>query len=371
MSLTPEQVAKPLKISKRIQETPDAVSLVLEIPRELKSLFRYQAGQFVSFFLTIDGETISRSYSLSCSPLIDVEFKITVKKVPGGKGSTYLCDQAKEGDILLTTPPAGHFFKPVMAEGLHYLLFAAGSGITPVYSIMKTVLEASPLNRVTLVYCNRNEEGIIYRTELEGWLKKHDGRLEIVHTLTKPSSSWKGNCGRLNDALAQQVIDKALAQKLPLDCYMCGPTDFMNSIKSVLEKNQVPKERIHIEDFGIAIHKAAAKTGPDVKQHWTFIGPDKETGTPEKLIVQLNGETIEVAAVAGQNIVETLLQAGAQPPYSCLDGACMACMGKIQEGRVYQEDPGILTDDNIANCESLTCQAKPLSRIVKVSYDNL
>ncbi len=370
MSLTPEQIGKRLKISKRIQETPDAVSLVLDIPPELKTLFRYQAGQFVSFFLTINGETIARSYSLSCSPLIDTEFKITVKKVQGGKGSTFLCEQVKEGETLLTTPPAGHFFKPVMSD-LHYLLFAAGSGITPVYSIMKTVLESSPNNRVTLIYCNRNEEGIIYSQELDGWIKKYAGRLEIVHTLTKPSAAWKGHTGRLNDTLTQQVIDQALTHKLPLDCYMCGPTDFMNSIKAVLEKNRVPKEKIHIEDFGIAIHKAAAKAGPDVKEHWTFIGPDKEQAAPEKWVVQLNGETIEVAAVAGQNLVETLLQAGAQPPYSCLDGACMACMGKIQEGLVYQEDPGILTDDNIANCESLTCQAKPLSRIVKVSYDNL
>lgn len=368
MSLTPEQIAKPLKIAKRIQETPDAVSLVLEIPADLRTAFRYQAGQFVSFFLKIQGETISRSYSLSCSPLLDSEFKITVKKVSGGKGSTHLCEQVKAGDTLLTTPPAGHFFKPIMSDA-HYLLFAAGSGITPVYSILKTVLETSKANRATLVYCNRNEESIIYRQELEEWVKRFEGRLEVVQTLTQPTSAWKGRTGRLNEALVQTVYDKAKTSGLAIDSYMCGPADFMNLIRTTLEKNQLPKERIHIEDFGTAVHKPAA--GPKVNDSWTFIGPDDVKEQPEKIIAQINGETLEIAAKPGRNIVETLLEAGAQPPYSCLDGACMACLAKIQEGRVYQEDPGILTDDNVGNCEALTCQAKPLSRIVKLSYDNI
>jgi len=367
MSLAPSQVGKPLTIKKRIQETPDAVSLVLDIPSELKSAFRYQAGQFVSFFLTINGETISRSYSLSTSPLVDQEFKVTIKKVPGGRGSTFLCDQVKEGDTLLTTPPAGHFFKPQALDAAHYLLFAAGSGITPVYSILKTVLEASSKNKVTLVYCNRTEDRIIYRKELDEWCAKYGERLTIIHTLTKPSSSWKGRTGRLSDTLTREVVAGAKNSQLPLDCYLCGPTDFMNLIKGTLEASGVNKNNIHIEDFGLSVHKA----GPKVEEGWTFIGPDKVTEAPEKIIAQINGETIETEAKPGVNIVETLLQAGAQPPYSCLDGACMACMGKIQEGRVYQEDPGILSDDNINNCEALTCQAKPLSRIVKVSYDNL
>lgn len=368
MALTPEQVGKPLKVVRRIQETPDAVSLVLEIPPEFKTQFRYQAGQFVSFFLTFGAETISRSYSLSTSPLTDAEFKVTIKKVPGGRGSTYLCEQVKEGDTLLTTPPAGHFFKPSASDAAHYLLFAAGSGITPVFSIMKTVLEASSRNKVTLVYCNRSEDGIIYRQELETWAGKFGERLNVIHTLTKPSSSWKGRSGRLGEELTREVLSSAKASGLALDCYLCGPTEFMNSIKATLESGGVDRSGIHIEDFGLAVHKPQ---GPKVDDAWTFIGPNNVTEQPEKIIAQINGETIEVAAKPGQNILETLLQAGAQPPYSCLDGACMACMGKIQEGRVYQEDPGILADENIKNCEALTCQAKPLSRIVKVSYDNL
>lgn len=371
--MTPEQLSKPLKVKKRIQETPDAVSLVLDIPAELKSQFRYSAGQFVSFFLTINGEKLSRSYSIPCSPLTDTELKITVKKVQGGKGSTFLCEHVKEGDTLLTTPPAGHFFKPLLEEkGVHYLLFACGSGITPVFSIMKTVLNAGTNNRATLVYGNRSEEMIIYKSELDALSKQFEGRLQVVHVLSKPQGAWSGMKGRIDDTIAARIADESAKSNLTRDVYLCGPTEFMNSTKKVLLDKKIPAERIHIEDFGAAVHKTQAKSaGQKVEEHWTFIGPSKVTEAPEKIVAQLNGESIEVAAKEGQSILDALLEAGAQPPYSCLDGACMACMGKIQEGRVYQTDPGILTDDNVANCEALTCQAKPLSRIVKVSYDNL
>lgn len=369
--MTPEQLSKPLKVKKRIQETPDTVSLVLDIPTELKSQFRYQAGQFVSFFLDIDGEKISRSYSIPCSPLVDQEFKITVKKVEGGKGSTYLCEKVKEGDTLLTTPPAGNFFKPLLDDkGVHYLLFACGSGITPVFSIMKTVLHAGPNNRATLVYGNRTESAIIYKSELEQIAQQFEGRLKVLHVLSRAESGWTGPCGRIDDKLIRQIADESSASGLTRDVYLCGPTEFMSSAKKILLEKNLPPDRIHIEDFGTDVHKPTA-TGQKVEEHWTFIGPAKVTETPEKIIAQINGETVEVAAKEGQSILDTLLEAGAQPPYSCLDGACMACMAKIQEGRVYQVDPGILTDDNVVNCEALTCQAKPLSRIVKVSYDNL
>lgn len=369
MSLTAEQLGKPLVVANRIQETPDAVSLVLKIPPEFKSQFHYQAGQFVTFFLKIDGDVLPRSYSISSSPLVDSEFKITVKKVTGGKGSTFLCERVKEGDTLLTTPPAGHFFKPAIEpDGIHYFLYAAGSGITPVYSILKTVLSASPKHHVTLVFCNRNEQSIIYKTEIEQWEKKFGPRLQILHTLTQASAAWTGNKGRVDTGLIKKALDHK-GGPIVREHYMCGPVTFMSLIKTTLQENNVPASRIHEESFGVDLHKPS-HTVPDT---WTLIGPDTgpATESPEKIIAILDGKTVEVAAKKGQNILETLLEAGAQPPYSCMDGACMACLGKIVEGRVYQEDPGILIEDNIQNCESLTCQAKPLTRIVKVSYDNL
>ncbi len=372
MSMNIDLLTKPLKVLKRIQETPEAVSLVLEIPDGLKKQFTYTAGQFVTFFLTVNGERLNRSYSLSSSPLVDTEFKVTVKMVPNGRGSTFLCQDIRQGDVLATTPPAGQFFKPSLEpRGTHYYLFAAGSGITPIFSIMKTVLKASSMNHVTLVFCNRNEESIIYRKELDQWAKDYATRMDVIHTLTKPGSDWTGHSGRVSHALISEVIDMPASGPTAREYYLCGPTEFMQTVKNSLIENGANKDLIRIEDFGIDFHKPPAVSGVKVESNWTLIGPADSNESPEKIICELNGETTEVAAKLGQNILETLLEAGLQPPYSCMDGACMACMGKIVEGRVYQEDPGILMEDNIKKCESLTCQAKPLSRIVKVSYDNL
>ncbi|MBX3020962.1 MAG: ferredoxin--NADP reductase [Bdellovibrionales bacterium] len=367
MSLRVDQLGKALKVIQRIQETADAVSLVLEIPEALKKQFHYQAGQFVTFFMDINGEQLNRSYSLSTSPLTDKEFKVTVKKVHGGRGSTYLCERVKEGDVLMTAPPAGNFFRPSLeAKGVHYVLIAAGSGITPVFSILKTVLSASTLNHVTLMYCNRTEESIIYRKEIDEWARNHPSRLDVVHSLTKPTDGWTGHTGRLDKNLIGEILEMPVPGKMR-EYYLCGPKEFMSTVRHALMENGVAKEHIREEDFAISLHKP----GPAVNDTWTFIGPQTPAESPEKIIAKINGETFEIPAKQGQSVLETLLEAGAQPPYSCMDGACMACMAKIQEGRVYQEDPGILTDDNIAMCEALTCQAKPLSRIVKLSYDDL
>jgi ring-1,2-phenylacetyl-CoA epoxidase subunit PaaE len=369
MSLSVEQLSKPLKVKERIQETPESVSLVLEIPQDLKTRYHYQAGQFVTFFLEIGGEQIARSYSLASSPLTDGDFKITVKKVPGGRGSNFLCDKVNAGDTLMTTPPAGNFFKPSLeAKGMHYYLFAAGSGITPVYSIMKTVLSASPLNHVTLVYGNRNEAAIIYQKEIEDWARKHPAQLDVIHVLSKPSFGWPGRRGRIDRTFLSEVLQMATSGRPPArEYYICGPVEFMHVVRNTLLESGIQKPLIKEENFAVAIHKPQ----PAVKESWTFIGPSTEVEAPEKIIATINGEVFEVPATPGKSVLESLIENGAQPPYSCMDGACMACLGKVQEGRVYQEDPGILSDDNVANCESLTCQAKPLSRIVKISYDNI
>lgn len=364
--MTPEQLAKPLKVARRIQETGDAVSLVLEIPQELKSQYRYQAGQFVTFFMNIDGQAINRSYSLSSSPLVDSEFKITVKKVQGGRGSTFLCERVNEGDTLLTTPPAGHFFKPA-PEGTHYVLFAAGSGITPVFSIMKTVLTASPLNRVTLVYCNRQEDSVIYKNELENWSKQKASQLQLIHVFSQPQGSWNGYTGRLQKNQITEILQKPTA-KSPSEFYLCGPSEFMATVRTSLMDLGFSKGSIHEEDFAIGLQ---AKPSLSLKEDWIVIGEASPAERPEKIIATINNETIEVEAKEGQSVLESLLEAGAQPPYSCMDGTCMACLAKVIEGGVYQETAGILNEDNFAHRETLTCQAKPLSRIVKLSYDNL
>ncbi len=289
--------------------------------------------------MTVNGERLNRSYSLSSSPLVDSEFKVTVKAVPNGRGSNFLCSQIKEGDVLATTPPAGQFFKPSLeARGTHYFLFAAGSGITPVYSIMKTVLKASTMNHVTLVFCNRNEESIIYRKELDQWAKENPTRLNVVHTLSKPGPDWQGHTGRVSRELINEVIEMRAEGPTAREYYLCGPSDFMHTVKNGLIEHGVNKDLIRIEDFALDLHKPAAP-GVKVESNWTLIGPADSNEPPEKIICELNGETTEVAAKAGQNILETLLEAGLQPPYSCMGRRLHGLHGKNRRGSSLPRGP--------------------------------
>lgn len=412
MTAAIDRLTKPLKVLKKIRETSDACSIVLDIPREHANEFVYRPGQFVTLFLKVNGEDLRRSYSLCTSPFHDTDFRITVKKVPGGRGSTFLVDQLHEGDILHVTPPSGHFFTPPKElKGQHYVLFAAGSGITPVFSILKSMLKVQDQNQVTLVYCNRDEASIIYRAELNHWLSQFPGRLQVHHVLSSLG-------GRLDiEKLSKLWTEIQTQSKLNKEFYMCGPVPFMTLISDYCEKNGVAKDRIHIESFGemplmkkIEAGVGASTSGADPSVAGDgssaagFAGAgstgksadsgssagagtsDAEENIPGRvyigaaaapgdgagtLFANCNGEALEVAANGKTSVLETLLAAGHNPPYSCMDGACMACMAKLVEGRVYQNDPGILTDENIERCEILTCQARPLSKIVKVDYDNL
>jgi ferredoxin-NADP reductase len=365
MSLKIEDFTFPLKVAQKVEETREATSFVFEIPAELKSKFEYQPGQFVSLFLNVNGEELSRSYSLGSSPEADRDFKITVKRVDGGRGSNYLCDHIQVGDSLRVSPPSGHFFK-YQGEVKHYVLFGAGSGITPLFSILKYVLKKNPQAQVTLVFANRSEEHIIYRQELQKWAEEHSSRFQIHHLLSQPGTAWELPTSRLTEGWLK-AFSKTLDVK-PFEIYLCGPDGYMELVKNTLSGCGVPEENIHQESFTTTT-SVTNKPATDVDGK-TLIG----TATPEmedtyEVEVTLSGETKTFTIDKDSSILEALIEQGENPPYSCMDGGCMACMGKVLEGVVMQEDPGILTQENIDVGECLTCQAKPRARKVKVTYD--
>lgn len=366
MSLSMQDLTFGLKVKDKVIETPTAVSFVLEIPQPVAERFIYKPGQFVSLSLIVNGETISRSYSLSTSPLTDEEFKITVKRVSGGKGSNFLIDQVQIGDELRVTPPAGLFYKPTM-DNRHYVFFAAGSGITPVFSILKSVLFANEQNIATLVYCNKNPQEVIYRNELEHLTKKYGERLRVVHIF---SQSNEGDFhGRLDNAKMQSIWTQVQRSHLNQEIYLCGPETFMDIAQNYLSDNGLVTEtQIHRESFAIELHNPKVHEKP---QDGIFIGDQTTYGPPEKLLITLNGEQHELDYDGESSILENLINQGIDAPYSCMDGACMACLGKIKQGLVSQEDYGVITEDNIDDKECLTCQAKPQSQLVHVDYDEL
>lgn len=353
-----------LKIEKKIQETADAVSFNFFIPRELGEDFSYTAGQFVGLHLTIDGKEYHRSYSLSSSPLVDQHFQITVKRVAGGKVSNYLIDHVHEGTSIDVSSPQGRFFHQPSTnnEGL-YLFFAAGSGITPVYSIIKTLLASHPKNRIVFIDCNRNEESIIYRKELEALHTKEGQRFQIEHVLSSKH-------GRLSKEHLKNFMQKHSLKEVA-QAYMCGPDAWMQTIRTELGALGFPTDRLYSESFGIPTEQNFKDASTN--QNYIVVGPDKDKprAVGQKIKALIGGDWIEVNCKPSQSILDCLIEAGANPPYSCMDGACMACVAKVVEGAAFQKDPGILADENFKNREVLTCQAQPWSQNVSIDYDHL
>lgn len=374
MSDLKSKITKPLKVANKISETDDAVSFQLEIPDEWTSQFSYQAGQFVTLFLNVNGQEISRSYSLCTSPHYDKAFQITVKRVSGGLGSNYLLDKVQAGDTLDVTPPQGQFFKPLTPHPQnHYFLFAAGSGITPVFSILKEILITRPDEKVFLFFSNRSENDIIYKNWLDQLKEDYPNRLYVTHMLSKPISSRLTLVGRCSALMAKNFVLEHSEGAVARQAYICGPEGFMDQVTEGLSLAGLRADEIRKESFGAAPRPSAPSDSQqtDANLEGKFvIGDQTPVGNPEKLIAILGGEKFEMEINPHISILENLIQAGQNPPYSCMNGACMACMAKVKSGRVYQDDPGILTDENMAAGETLTCQAKALTPTVIVDYDD-
>jgi ring-1,2-phenylacetyl-CoA epoxidase subunit PaaE len=377
MSLDKTKLCKELVVSKTITETTDAVSLVFSIPKEFTTNFQYKPGQFVTLFLDINGQEVRRSFSLASSPDMDSEFKITVKRVPNGLASTHLTQKVKAGDKLWVTPPAGLFTLPADFNAKKVVLYAAGSGITPVYSILKSVLKKYPEATCLLVYQNKNSENTIYRREIQDLQSQFATKFQVENIYSDASADWPGLRGRLSSDQIRDLLVKHGAG-IQSHHFMCGPDAFMSTIRETLAQLNVPKDKIHFESFAGVTPKstATANTSQPTPSGSNFqldpdaivIGDKNEISAPEEIEVLLDGETRTVPHLKNSTILESLLEAGMNPPYSCMDGACLACMAKVEKGAVYQNDPGILSDDNIEAKECLTCQARPASKKVRINF---
>lgn len=378
MSLDKTKISYELKVIKKTKETPDTVSIVLEIPEALQEKFKYKAGQFVTFILDLPDGEIRRSYSLASSPEYDDEFKVAVKLVPGGKGSTYLVQELKVGDKLWTTPPAGAFCLPNHLESHKLGFFAAGSGITPIISLIKSALKTSEQNECYLLYQNKTEEGTIFNDELQKLQREFAPRFTADLIFSASTNSLHQLTGRTN----RQVISEFLNRhqlSLRSTYFVCGPEGFMDNVESSLYELGVSKNFIMRESFTVSSKPTASenKAGADlttstfeIHEDDILIGDRSQLAPPETIEAILDGETHTIPYKKDATVLECLLDAELNPPYSCLDGACMACIAKVEEGLVYQNDMGILTDDNIQIKECLTCQARPASKKVKVNYDS-
>lgn len=347
-----------LKISEIKQEIPDAVSVAFELPMELYDEFDFKAGQYLTLQFNINGEQVRRSYSLCSSPVTDEPLRIGVKRVKGGLVSNHINDNLKVGDTVEVLAPDGRFFADCQ-EGNYktYYLFSAGSGITPILSILKTVLYTEQKSYVHMIYGNRNEESIMFRKELDALQEEFADRLIIVHCLSKPKSNWftttdfEYRKGRVDAEAIKWFVDNYPPYAQNVEYYICGPGKMIENTEKALQQIDVPKERIFVESFGGAKEENNVTSVANAKLSATIYGQKAET-------------TIE----EGKTVLRALLDAGFDPPYSCEGGVCSTCMCKVTKGTVAMKNNMALTDKEVADGYVLSCQSVPTSEEVEVEY---
>lgn len=337
-----------LTIAEIIEETADAKSLVFEIPEELSEQFDYRPGQFLTLRVPCEERELPRCYSLCSTPGVDAAPRVTVKRVEEGRASNWICDRLKPGDTLEVLPPAG-VFTPKSLDG-EFLLIAGGSGITPVFSILKAVLKQGQ-GRVHLLYANRDEGAIIFRDELKALIDAYPERLTVYHWL----DSVQGQA-----SVAQLTALLRPWRSAELECFICGPAPFMESAAAALEQLEVPRERIHIERFISLEDEADAPVSAE----------DAAAASSVALEVQLDDEVHQLQGSTVETVLETMLNAGLDAPYSCRSGGCAACMCMVQEGEVQMRKNDVLDASEVEAGWVLGCQAVPVGGKLKVSFDD-
>lgn len=350
----------PLVIKDIRRETPECVSIAFDIPNQLSDQFVFTAGQNITLKKIIDGEEVRRSYSICSSPL-DNELRIAVKMVNDGKFSSHANLQLKKGEMVDVLPPTGRFsVRPEKGKAHQYLAFAAGSGITPVISIIKTALAAEPASVFTLVYGNRNRNSIIFREELEALKNKYIHRLIIHHVLSREETDAPVNYGRI-DAEKCALMAKYLFTPEKMDhIFICGPEEMIFMVRDWLLNRGIAKEKIHFELFTVP--------GQKIENI-----PTKQVQHAEKLSrvkLKLDGIMVNYELpFDGSSILDGALSAGADLPYACKGGVCATCRAKLIKGEVEMDTNYALEADELAAGYILTCQSHPRTDEVEINFD--
>lgn len=346
------------------RETRDTVSIALSLPEDAKKEFAFKQGQYLTFKINLQGEEIRRTYSICSAPFED-ELRIAVKKIEGGKFSTYANELLKVGDKIEVMPPRGNFYtelKPSQAK--NYLAFAAGSGITPILSIIKTTLATEPQSTYTLIYGNKGSATIIFKEELEALKNKYINRFVLYHVFSRETLDVPLMNGRIT-AEKCRLFCKSLIDLENIDeVFLCGPGEMIVEVSAELEKLGFEKKHIHQELFTAPGGTAVAEQKKEIKKEFS--------GDVSHVTIILDGKQTNFdLATEGSNMLDAALQHGADVPFACKGAVCATCKAKVIEGKIEMEVNYSLTDEELASGYVLTCQSHPVTEHVVVSFDEV
>ena len=347
----------PLKIKEITRETSEAVSISFDIPADLVTDFAYKSGQYLTLKAKINDEEVRRSYSL-CSAPSENSWTVAVKAIEHGKFSNFANESLKVGDILEVMNPMGTFVLPEDLNDKHFVFYAVGSGVTPVFSMLKTALVESETATVTLFYGNKGFASIIFREELEALKNKYMDRLRVIHVLSRESLGNDIQKGRIDKEKCTRLIDAFLDVQQIDGVFICGPKEMIFGVKDAFVEKGFNEALVHYELFasGSAKPKAEAK---------------KEEGSISSLVtVIVDGEVLEIPLKSNDiNILDAALNAGADLPFACKGGVCCTCKAKIMEGTAKMDVNYALEADEVEAGYILTCQSHPTSEKLIVSFD--
>lgn len=355
---------QPLTVTDVRRETSDTVSIAFGLPEDQKETFAYLPGQYLTLRTTLDGEEVRRSYSISTG-LTEDELRVAVKMVPGGRFSTWANESLKAGDTIEAMSPMGRFTAPIEPDqAKSYVLFAAGSGITPVMSILRSVLALEPKSDVTLFYGNRTTGSIIFREALEDLKNQHMGRLRVFHILSREKMDVEMFQGRIDGDKAGQLLDSLCGDPAEIDhLFICGPEAMIHGTREAAEARGLDKKRVHFELFTTP---GEAGKGP---AQATLAAEERDSGATVSVTLRMDGDTWQFQMPHGETVLDAAHDAGLDVPFSCKGGVCATCRCKITSGDVEMENNYSLDDDEVEAGFVLSCQARPTLETTTLDVD--
>jgi ring-1,2-phenylacetyl-CoA epoxidase subunit PaaE len=349
-----------LAIADLRRETGDAVSIAFALPRELEAAYAFAAGQYLTLRTTIDGEEVRRSYSI-CSGPDDGELRIAVKRVEGGAFSNWAASELEAGDTIEVMTPTGRFGPRLAPDvGRTHVAFAAGSGITPVLSILRAVLARECGSRFFLFYGNRSTSDILFRETLEELKDRHLGRLSIFHVLSREEQDLPVLNGRLDAAKARLLLTTLVGPENVDEVYVCGPLGMAEDIAAACAEVGIGLERVHVERF---VSEFGGKPRPRPA------APAPEAPPKAVASVTFDGKSRDIPVAEGETVLDAALRAGMDLPFACKGGMCCTCRARLTEGEARMDVNYSLEGWETQAGFVLTCQARPVTKRVALDYD--